>query len=203
MSRKSRLILVRHGQTPANINRVWHGSTDTPLTELGHHQAARLGAHFPNILAADVIYASPLQRARNTAQAIASPLNIDVNLDPRLREFSLGEWEGFRFDDISNHYDPEGRIYKDPDFSAPGGESQRMVKKRVVEAIEDIIAANTGRNIVIVSHGVTLGIALSHYLHRDTTRWMEYSHQNTAYSEFCPQDKKLLYFNRTDHLGGT
>lgn len=200
MSRKSRLILVRHGQTPANLSRVWHGSTDTPLTELGHWQASKLGAHFPNIMDANVIYASPLQRASNTAQAIASTLNLDVNHDPRLQEFSLGEWEGFAFEDISNHHDPEGRLYSDPDFSAPGGESQRMVRKRVVEAIEEIIAANAGNNIVIVSHGVALGIALSHYLHRDTTRWMEYSHHNTAYSEFCPLDKKLLYFNRTDHL---
>jgi len=199
MSRKGRLIMVRHGQTPANVSGIWHGSTDTPLTEVGHHQAGNLAAHFHRVMIPDVIYASPLQRAHNTAKAIADIHNLSVNLDPRLAELSLGEWEGYRFEDIRKTHDPEGLLFKDPHFTPPRGESQLIVKKRIVAAIEEILDKHRDENVVMVSHGVTLGIAIAHYLHEDTTRWMEYHHENTAYTEFCPIDKKLVFFNKTDH----
>src|SRR5690606_19677200 len=97
---KGRLLMVRHGQTRANIDKVWHGITDTALTDLGHEQARRLGDYFQRIATPDVIYASPLQRARDTAKAIAERHRLELNLDERLIEFSLGEWEGIKFDDI-------------------------------------------------------------------------------------------------------
>lgn len=199
MSRKGRLIMVRHGQTHANIDRVWHGSTDTPLTELGQRQAGKLAAHFGKVMTPDVIYASPLQRAHHTAKAIADVHGLDVNLDPRLQEFGLGEWEGVQFEDINRYHDPEDRLMSDPHFAPPGGDSQHAVKKRMVEAIEEILHRHPDENVVLVSHGVALGIAISHYLHDDTTRWMQYGHRNTAYTELCPLEKKLIVFNQTDH----
>ena len=69
----------------------------------------------------------------------------------------------------------------------------------MVEAIEEIIHKHPDEHVVIVSHGVALGIAISHYLHGDTTRWLDYTHLNTAYSELCPVNKTLLMFNKTDH----
>ncbi|MFA5677536.1 MAG: histidine phosphatase family protein [Pseudomonas sp.] len=199
MSAPGRLIFVRHGQTPANVERVWHGSTDTPLTELGHAQARKLSGYFHNVMKPDVVFASPLQRARNTAEALASRHDLEVNLDPRLQELCLGDWEGLHFDDINSGHDKEGRLYSDPDFAPPGGESQRMVRDRMVAVIEEVLNAHRGRNIVVVSHGVAIGVTLSHFLHSDTTRWLQYNHQNTAFSELCPREKKLIYFNRTDH----
>lgn len=197
--RKGRLILVRHGQTPANLEKVWHGSTNTPLTQLGHQQARWLARHFPNIMRPDVVYSSPLQRAHHTARAIADAHNLDVNVDPRLREFCLGDWEGVKFEEIDLTHDTERRLYSDPDFAPPNGESQHAVRNRMVEAIEEILHKHPDENVVLVSHGVALGIALSHYLHQDTTRWLDYPHHNTAYSEFCPIDRKLLVYNQTDH----
>ena len=194
-----RLILVRHGQTSANVEGVWHGSTDTALTDLGREQAEKLGRYFRNIMAPDVVYASPLQRAHHTARAIASAHQLDVNLDPRLQEFCLGDWEGARFEDIDLTHDRDGRLYSDPDFMPPNGESQLMVKTRMLAAIDEILHRHRDRNVVLVSHGVALGIALSHYLHSDTTRWRDYSHLNTAWSELCPARKTLLSFNQTDH----
>jgi len=199
MSALGRLIFVRHGQTHANVDRLWHGSTDTPLTEFGLAQARQLGGYFHNVMKPDVVFASPLQRARNTAEAIASKHNLQVNLDSRLQELCLGEWEGLHFDDINSSHDKDGRIYRDPDFAPPGGESQRMVRDRMVAAIEEVLSTHRGRNIVVVSHGVALGIALSHFLHSDTTKWLQYNHLNTAFSELCLRERKLIYFNRTDH----
>lgn len=198
--RKGRLLMVRHGQTPANIEKVWHGITDTPLTELGHEQAKKLGAHFHNIAKPDVIYASPLQRAHHTAQAIADAHNLQITLDERLMEFSLGDWEGIKFDEIESRLAAADELYKNPEFIAPGGESQVMVRNRMVAAIDEILHKHPDENVVMVSHGTAIGIAIAHYLHQDTTRWLEYVKHNTAVSELCPDTKKLLFFNRTDHL---
>jgi len=194
------LGLVRHGQTRANIERVWHGRTDTELTELGVQQAKKLGAHFHHYMTPDAIYASPLQRARLTAEAIADRFNLPVQLDKRLMEFDLGDWEGVTFNSLQDSRGIMEKLVNDPDFTAPRGESQNMVKKRVVEAIEDIVHRHPEQNIVLVAHGVALGIALSHLLEGDTTAWPNYRKENTAFSELSLNERKLLSYNRIDHL---
>lgn len=200
MENKARLGLVRHGQTYANIDRVWHGYTDTALTELGYRQANRLGEYFHRYMQPDVIYASPLQRARLTAEAVADRFRLPVHLDPRLMEFNLGDWEGATFDSLSGAGNIMEQLVSNPDFAAPNGDSQNLVKKRMVEAIEELTGRHPEQNVVIVAHGVSIGIALSHLVDGDTTRWPEYSKQNTAFSELCLNTKKLLSYNRTDHL---
>jgi broad specificity phosphatase PhoE len=196
----TRLGLVRHGQTYANIDKVWHGHTDTELTSEGYQQAKQLGEHFHRYMKPDVIYASPLQRARITAESIAKAFDLEVNLDPRLMEFNLGDWEGRTFDSLTADDDILAQLVSNPDFTAPNGESQQLVKKRIVAAIDEVVARHPQQNIVIVAHGVTLGIALSHYLDNDTTRWTQYSKHNTAFSELCLNSNKLLSFNQTEHL---
>jgi broad specificity phosphatase PhoE len=192
--------MVRHGQTRANIDKVWHGTTDTVLTDVGREQARRLGDYFHRIATPDVIYASPLQRARDTALAIAERHQLEPNFDERLMEFSLGEWEGIKFDDIEILHGATGELYGNPDFAAPGGESQRMVRNRMVAAIDEIIHRHPDQNVVLVSHGTALGIAIAHYLHDDTTRWLDYIKHNTAVTELNLVEKQLIFFNRTEHL---
>ena len=200
MKHTGRVGLVRHGQTRANIDQVWHGRTDTELTELGLKQADKLGKHFHHYMTPEVIYASPLQRARLTAQAIADRFSIPVQLDPRLMEFDLGDWEGETYEYLQASRGILKKLVTEPDFTAPNGESQNLVRKRVVEAIEDITHKHPQENIVIVAHGVAIGIALSHFLENDTTRWPSYSKDNTAFSELCLNTRTLLSYNKTDHL---
>jgi broad specificity phosphatase PhoE len=200
MKHTGRVGLVRHGQTRANIDQVWHGRTDTELTELGLKQADKLGKHFHHYMTPEVIYASPLQRARLTAQAIADRFSIPVQLDPRLMEFDLGDWEGETYESLQASRGILKKLVTEPDFTAPNGESQNLVRKRVVKAIEDITHKHPEENIVIVAHGVAIGIALSHFLENDTTRWPSYSKDNTAFSELCLNTRTLLSYNKTDHL---
>ncbi len=203
MKRQGRLGFVRHGQTRANIDQVWHGRTDTALTELGYEQATKLGRHFHHYMQPQVIYASPLQRARLTAQAIAERFDLPVNLDARLQEFDLGDWEGVTFESLRGAGAIMEKLVLDPGFTAPGGESQHLVKKRMVEAIEEITAQHPDQNVVIVAHGVAIAIALSHYLEEDTTSWPKYTKGNTAFSELCLESRKLLSYNRMEHLEAT
>ncbi len=200
MKKQTRLGLVRHGQTRANIDQVWHGHTDTALTELGQKQARMLGRHFHRYMQPEVIYASPLQRAWLTAEAVGTQFGIPVQLDSRLMEFNLGDWEGATFESLRGAGDIMEQLVRNPDFSPPNGESQNLVKKRMVEAIEEITGRHPQQNIVIVAHGVSIGIALSHLIHADTTLWPRYSKANTAFSELCLDTGTLLSYNKTDHL---
>jgi broad specificity phosphatase PhoE len=200
MNKRTRLGLVRHGQTYANIEHVWHGQTDTALTEQGQRQARLLGRHFHHYMEPEVVYASPLQRARLTAEAIAGRFGIPVRLDPRLMEFNLGDWEGATFESLRGAGNVMEQLVRNPDFTAPNGESQNLVKKRMVEAIEEITHRHPQQNIVIVAHGVSIGIALSHLIDGDTTLWPQYSKANTAFSELCLNTRTLLSYNRTEHL---
>ena len=89
---QGKIYFVRHGQTYANIDKVWHGQTDTELTPEGYEQTRKLGAYFSNYITPTVIYSSPLQRARITAEAIGQGFNLEVIQDPRLMELDLGDW---------------------------------------------------------------------------------------------------------------
>jgi broad specificity phosphatase PhoE len=195
-----RLGLVRHGQTAANIDQVWHGHTDTELTELGHRQARSLGAYFHHYMRPEVIYASPLQRARLTAEAVGERFAIPVQLDPRLRELSLGDWEGVTFESMRGDNGTMRKLVREPDFTPPNGESQNLVRKRMVAAIEDITRRHPGQNVVLFTHGVAMGIALSYLVEGDSSLWHRYTKDNTAFSELCLSTRTLLSFNRTDHL---
>ena len=198
--RPPRLTFVRHAETFANVNKVWHGQTDTALTDHGHQQAQLLGQHFHQHKTPDVIIASPLQRTRHTAEAIARQHQLELSLDPRLMEFHLGDWEDTSFADLKGKLAVAARLRDEPDFTPPNGESQTMVRKRMVEAIEEIIVEHAGQNVVIVSHGVAIAVALAHYLHRDTTRWLDYNMSNTGIAELNLNEKRLDVFNNTDHL---
>ncbi len=201
MSNKGRLGLVRHGQTYANIERVWHGHTDTELTELGYQQARELGEYFENYMQPTVVYASPLQRARITAEEIAKHFQLEVLQDPRLMEFNLGDWEDKTFESLTAAGENTMRkLVEDPDYATPNGESQNSVRDRFVSAVDEIVARHPGEHVVIVAHGVALGIALAHYIDNDTRRWTQYSKKNTAFSELCLETRALLSFNQTKHL---
>jgi alpha-ribazole phosphatase len=198
---QGKIYFVRHGQTYANIDKVWHGQTDTELTPEGIEQARKLGAYFSHYLTPTVIYSSTLQRARITAEAIGTRFDLPVFQDPRLMELDLGDWEGETFKSLSSSDNNTlDELVNNPDFFSPNGESQDVVKLRMVAAITDITAKHQNENIVIVSHGVAISIAIAHYLDNDTTQWPKYSKNNTAFSELCLSTKQLLRFNETRHL---
>jgi probable phosphoglycerate mutase len=93
-----RLLLVRHGQIPANLEQRWHGSTDHALTELGRWQAEQVAAHIARTRpAVAAVYTSPLQRAAATATAIAEALRLPLLEAPGLAEYGIGVFENETF----------------------------------------------------------------------------------------------------------
>lgn len=201
MAREGKLLLVRHGQTSANIDQVWHGHTDTPLTALGQQQAALLGEYFHHYLPrVDAIYASPLQRARITAEHIAGSAKQAVTLDPRLMEFGVGDWEGRSFDELRGKLGFFKGMMSDPHHRAPGGESRQQVTSRFVTAVEEFRHNHPGENIVVVAHGVAIAFALSHWLENDSAKWVNYRLNNTSVTAIDLQRGEIEFLDRTDHL---
>ena len=120
------LTIVRHGQTSANVDHVWHGSTNTPLTEHGRSQAAAVGAHIAlHHRPITHVYASPLDRAHHTGQAIATPLGLTPIIEPDLVEYDLGDWEGLPFADLWEEKKLFQKMKEDLDFRPHGGESPK------------------------------------------------------------------------------
>lgn len=196
-----KLLLVRHGQTSANVDRVWHGHTDTPLTDAGRAQAERLGAWFHNYLPeVHAIYSSTLQRARHTAEHIAARAGHELRLDHRLIEFGAGEFEGSSFDDLGGDDGFVQRMMADEHHRAPGGETRYEVTRRFVTAVEEFRANHPGENLVVVSHGLAIAFALSHWIDRNSTAWTRYRVDNTSVTEICLTRFEIGYLGRTDHL---
>lgn len=197
------LTLVRHGETPANLEGVWHGSIDTPLTERGIAQALRVARYLaerhPD---ASALYASDLQRARETARAIERALGLPLRLEPALREYHLGEWEGKSYQELHEEHRLWHHMKRDPDFAPHGGESPRQVTDRFTSALRSIAAAHPGQRVVVVSHGGALAMALGALLDGNYGQWRRVM-GNCAVSELVVEPKpELLSFNHTDHLDG-
>ncbi len=195
------LTLVRHGETAANVDGVWHGSIDTPLTERGHVQAARLASHLarlhPDVAA---VYSSPLQRARDTAAPIGRLLGLTLRIEADLREYDIGRWEGKPFAELFREQRFFEHIRRDPHYAPHGGESPRQVTDRLAGALSRIAAAHPGQRVVAVVHGGALSMALAHLIDGDYSRWDRVM-DNCALSELVLEpEPALLRFNVCDHL---
>lgn len=201
----TRLLLVRHGEIRANLSRVWHGSTDSGLTEQGREQARRLGAwlaraHSP----VRVLYSSPLERARDTARLIGEPLGLEPRFDSDLVEYGIGEWEGESYLDLARERGFFDTIQADLDFAPPGGESPRAVIGRMRRALGRIWRDHAGAQALIVGHGAALAFALAELLEGDPNAWQRYQKDNCALSELVLEpDPRLLRFNALPHLEGS
>lgn len=197
------LTLIRHGETAANTGGVWHGSTDTPLSERGRRQARRVGEHLlESGETFSHIYSSPLVRARHTAEAIDAGLGLGVAQEPGLSEYDLGSWEGKTYKELHKDYHLWERMKQDPDFAPHGGESPRQVVERYVSALTRIAHAHPGKRVIVVGHGGAFSMALAHLIEGSYTSWGRVM-DNCAVSElWLEPNAELKQFNFTEHLAG-
>jgi len=183
---KTHVILVRHGETTANYEQRWYGALDAPLTERGRQQVMATGIHFgarqPEC-PVDLIYVSPLPRARSTAAAIAAALKIEPIIEEGLREFSIGDWEGRTFRDLIDNEQLWERWAQDPAFTPPNGESPASFGERVVATVQQLADRHRGQRIVLVTHGGIIGCLLDNWIGERTGDWVRWDPHNCAVSE--------------------
>lgn len=201
-----RLILVRHGETAANVAGQWTGVLETELTEHGETQIAavaqRLAAEVGNPVA---IYTSPLRRARRTAEGIGAALDLEPQVVEDLREVDFGHLDGVTIEEMKAHH-PE--IYErwkdrgDASFTWPGGDRRADFFHRVAVACDEILSRHTRGTIIVVGHGGTLRSCLSHLLPQELSEWWTYPLSNCAVSEVTVEHgtARLVRLNDKDHL---
>lgn len=179
----TRLILVRHAETEANINQVWQGDLDAPLTRRGQQQvvatAARL-AHFHALVGIHRFYVSPLPRAQSTAAAIAEAIGLPAIVESGLREFSLGDWEGRSFRELREVENLWGRWEVDPAFAPPSGESPTTFNRRATLTLLNLVVRHPGETLLAVTHGAFISSVLATWLGKDPGKWRDYDPHNCA-----------------------
>lgn len=150
------IYLLRHGETEWNIARRCQGAADSPLTARGHEQALRNAALMARLLNGSAgsfrLVSSPQKRAFDTATYVSRALGLEVETDPRLREVSLGAWEGMTYAEIERDYPHllAGTGRDDWFFQAPEGEGFEAARSRVAEWMD-----SASPPLIVVSHGLT------------------------------------------------
>ncbi|HWQ95834.1 MAG TPA: histidine phosphatase family protein [Candidatus Methylomirabilis sp.] len=207
----TKIVLVRHGQTSWNALGLLQGNADVPLDATGVVQAQAL-AENTSSKTVNVVYSSPLSRAYDTAQAIADVHQLPVNVRGNLREIGVGVYTGYRASQIPS----EVRISwtTNPDFAMPSGipdptnlldpsyvegiyfegESLNNVANRTWHGLTNLAKQHCGENIVTVTHGGVIQIALTQVYGRSVTDYSRISvpTASQAVLEFEPDDSVVV-----------
>jgi ribonuclease H / adenosylcobalamin/alpha-ribazole phosphatase len=146
-------LLLRHGQTPLSAERRFAGRADIPLTDTGRHQAAAAAARLAARGGIDVIVSSPLQRTRRTAETVAEATGAPLLVDDDLVETDFGKWEGLSFAEAGAQ-DPDHlkAWLGGADVAPPDGESFAAAGRRVLGALDRLLAAYPEQTVLVVSH---------------------------------------------------
>lgn len=158
------LLLIRHGQSLANLSKYFAGALDVPLTELGHRQAQATADYICSTYRVDAVYASDLSRAFDTGKAVADRLGLFLHADASLREIFAGQWEGVRFDKLMEDYPETYAVWRTDIGNAhpDGGESVAQLQQRIVNALRRICAGNDGKTLVIATHATPIRVLQCH-----------------------------------------
>ncbi|MEU1243061.1 bifunctional RNase H/acid phosphatase [Micromonospora parva] len=151
----TRLILVRHGETPYTEQRRYSGRGDVPLSERGRAQAGATGARVAELApSVAAVLSSPLSRCTATAAAIAGALgDVPVRTEDDLIECDFGQWEGRTFAEVREQWPGEMDAWlASPRIAPPGGESFTHVAERANRVIAGLLTAYPGETVVVVSH---------------------------------------------------
>ncbi len=161
----TRVVLIRHGDTPASQDHRFTGAQDVPLSPEGRVHASQLAtrlARYPM----DAVYASSMSRAMETARFIASVHQLDVTPVPDLREMAHGVWDGMSLAECVAQWPQDIEAYhRDPYLFAPdGGESGEMVLRRALPAMQALVRAHPDQTIVVVAHKTTNRLLIAHFM---------------------------------------
>jgi len=205
------LYMIRHGQSFVNLKEWENGNTDAGLTEKGQRQAAALAAWMPqNIPQVDVIYASTMQRARETAAPLAQAYNIPIQFDDRLREignnrFDHAPWPSDDLPEYGEYWGSE-KPFTSITPGREGGESLMHFRVRLGQFIEEIAAKHKREIVVAICHGGVIELTFDHVFSIGPWRRCEAWTMNTGITRFeyveIPKREvwRLYYHSRTEHL---
>lgn len=156
------VLLVRHGQTPTTGKLLPGRAPGLHLADAGHEQARRAAERVAALDRVDAVYASPLERARETAAPIAAARGLKVKVDKGLLECDFGDWTGGELKKLMKLREWQTVQRAPSTFTFPNGESFSAMQHRMVATIDRLRAAHPGGVIVCVSHADPIKAAVAH-----------------------------------------
>ncbi len=195
-------VFLRHGESVGNAEARWQGQSDYMLTERGRMQARLLADRWKSEgLKFDLIITSPLVRAKETAEIIASALNVNVKLDPVLMERNIGEMEGLTMEEVRKIPQPPYITPYDP--VGGEGEGDWALFLRAGQALHDLVRRPPGMYL-IVSHGGILNQLMNAIIgiapHVDPAG-VRFRFENTAFARviYFPHQHRWAFDALNDH----
>jgi broad specificity phosphatase PhoE len=201
----TQIILVRHGQTPWNLDKIFRGSKDIPLNEQGREEA-RLAGEWLKGETIHAAYASPLSRARDTAHAIARHHNLAVADLPGLTDLCYGDWEGLPLAEVKVTY---AEIYRQWETAPatvhfPGGETLDEVRDRAMGAVEEVVRRHPGQTILLAAHRAVNKVLIAAFIGLSNSHFWRIGQDTTAINRFIRVGDTwhIMGLNDACHLRG-
>ncbi|MGP4063407.1 histidine phosphatase family protein [Oceanobacillus sp. M65] len=185
------ICLIRHGETDWNLKGKLQGSTDIPLNETGIRQAKK-SAVYLNAEDYDVMVASPMKRAKRTAEIINASLQLPYEEMSSFAECSFGDAEGLTMEERTTQY---------PDKAYPNREEPEDFIKRVMSGVDDVLKKYPDKRVLIVAHGAVINAILATVsggeIGAGKTRLMNACINNIHYKQ---EQWEVLNYNQVEHL---
>ncbi len=202
----TRLILVRHAEAEGNLNRVFHGWTDSNITEKGRLQAQRAAERLKDEKI-DVIYSSSLKRTLQTAEYIARVKMLPIIRTDKLKEINGGDWECKGWDELACIWPHEHDTWENKPHlhQMPNGESMEEFQKRLSGEIEYIISNNKGKNICIVTHGTAIKALMCYFRGYELSEMLNimwYDNTSITIIEWNDEKYNVVLEGDNSHLTG-
>ena len=200
----AKVILVRHGETDWNRSRrIQGGNSDTELNQGGWQQAESLALRLKRETV-QAIYSSPLQRALDTAKAIAGYHQLPVEIEPSLREIEVGELEGMLITEVGKHLSQLLTMHSQGEElpKMPGGESLTDLQQRVWSTIQRLVAWHRDGVLVVVSHYFSILTIVCSVLNLPLTQIgrLRLNPGSISILTIDEEATRLILFNDTCHI---
>ncbi|MEE8390110.1 MAG: histidine phosphatase family protein [Anaerolineae bacterium] len=203
----TRIVLIRHGQTVWNREQRFRGQTDVELDEFGLRQAEATGRYVAARWPVVAVYASPLQRTMQTAEAVARAQGLTADPVDGLLDINFGEWQGQLGQEVAQRYPELFRAWEQTPHTVrlPGGEGLDDVRSRVVAGLDEVIARHAGQQVALISHTVVNRVLLCAVLGWGNERFWRLRQETCAVNVFDVEDDgdfSIGLLNDTSHLQG-
>ncbi len=157
------LIVVRHGQSVANLEGKYAGHYNTPLTDAGKLQAEKSAEYVAEKYKIDAVFSSDLDRAYETAKALGDKVGIEVVKSAEIKEIFCGTWENMKVTDVAAEYEEDYKVWVN-DFCncrPTNGESVKEHYERIVRAFEKLAKEYAGKTAYVATHGTPIRVLMA------------------------------------------
>ncbi len=198
-----RIILVRHGETPWNKERIFRGRMDIPLNDTGREEARLAGEWLKNEVI-DAAFSSPLSRAVETAEQIARHHGLTVQTLEGLTDLDYGDWQGVPLEEVKQRYPALYRQWESmPDtVRFPNGETLEEVRVRALAAVDEVLDRHPQGNILLVAHRVVNKVLIAAFIGLNNSDFWRIGQDTAAINRFERVGSiwNIITVNDTCHL---